>query len=67
MKPLALGTSVADVITTAKSEHRPLDIEASARELYLRFYACGYSWTDIAGALEAEASAAGVEARHFLA
>ena len=63
MRALMLGASVADVVSKAKVEGRPLDIEESAQELFLRYYACGYSCRDIAGALQAEASAAGIEAR----
>lgn len=60
MRPLALGISVADVVARAKSRGARLDVERSARELYLRHFECGYSCRDIAGALRAEAAAAGV-------
>lgn len=63
MRALVLGTSLADAVMAAKRERRPLDVEASSRELFTRYRACGYSRREIALALEAEASAAGIEAR----
>ena len=61
--PLNIALDIGRLINEARASGRPLDLAASAGELFLRFFGSGCSRRQIAEALTEEAQAAGVMIR----